>query len=198
MSDQYTSASSTSPSLTDKLTDLRGFLNNRKAVMLVTRSPKGDLHARCMAVAEITKDWKLRFIYDRESYKETEVENDDHVNVNADGMEKNQGWVSIAGRADVITDDNLIAKLYNPTLKAWFGDKGDGIHDGGPTDPRMAVFQVKIDEIRHFHQKRTMIGTAVDVVASAVSGEVATPGEVRTITGKEIAAAWEKGELKEP
>lgn len=89
-------------------------------------------------------------------------------------------------------------KLYNPTLKAWFGDKGDGVHTGGPEDPRMAVIEVKVDEIRHYAQKRTMIGQAVDVVSSTITGSVATPGEIRTITGEEIAAAWEKGELKEP
>ena len=95
-------------------------------------------------------------------------------------------------------DKELVKKLYNPSLKAWFGDKGDGVHTGDATDPRMAVIEVKVDEIRHFHQVKTKIGTAVDVVASAITGNTAQPGEVRTITGEEIAAAWAKGELKEP
>lgn len=44
--------------------------------MLVTKSPKGELHARTMAPAEITPDWKFRFIYDRDSYKDKEVDNE--------------------------------------------------------------------------------------------------------------------------
>ncbi|KAK8853368.1 hypothetical protein IAR55_004072 [Kwoniella newhampshirensis] len=198
MSDQYTAASGTSPSLTDKLSTLRGFLNTQKSVMLTTVSDDGSLHARCMAISEITKDWKFRFVYDKESHKDAEVKNDFHVNIGADGMTQNQGWVSIAGKATRSQDKALIEHLYNPTLKAWFGDKGDGVRDGSPSDPRLAVLEVKVDEIRHFHQTKTTLGTITDIVSSTISGSTATPGEVRTVTGQEIAAAWEKGELKEP
>ena len=97
-----------------------------------------------------------------------------------------------------IEEEGLVAKLYNPTIKAWFGDKGDGVHTGEPGDPRMAVIEVKVDEIRHYAQARTSVGTAVDVVASAITGSTATPGQIRTITGQEIAAAWSAGNLKEP
>jgi len=51
-------------------------IKNHGTVMLVTRAPEGALHARTMAPAEITADWKFRFIYDRESYKDKEVENE--------------------------------------------------------------------------------------------------------------------------
>ncbi|WWD19795.1 hypothetical protein CI109_104259 [Kwoniella shandongensis] len=198
MSDQYTAASGTSPSLTEKLTTLREFLNTQKSVMLVTVSEDGSLHARTMAISEITKDWKFRFVYDNESHKDAEVKNDSHVNLNADGMTQNKGWVSIAGKATRSTDRELVKHLYTPTLKAWFADKGDGVRDGSPNDPRLTVLEVKVDEIRHFHQVKTTLGTITDVVASTITGSTATPGEVRTITGEEIASAWSKGELKEP
>lgn len=57
--------------------------------------------------------------------------------------------------------------------------------------------EISVDEIRHFHQVKTTIGMAVDVVASAIGGSTAKPGEIRTITGEEIKGAWAKGELKE-
>lgn len=198
MSDQYTQASGAGPALSEKLDALRAFVGRHKIVMLVTRAPGGALHSRCMAIADITPDWKIRFIYDNESYKDTEVGLDDHVNIAINGMDKNDGWASIAGKASRNNEEGLVAQLYNPSLKAWFGDKGDGVRNGEPSDPRMTVLEVKIDEVRHFHQTKTSIGTAVDVVASAITGSVATPGEVRTITGQEIAQAWAKGELKEP
>ena len=95
-----------------------------------------------------------------------------------------------------------LGSFFGPTKlisrsKAWFGDLGDGVHDGGPSDPRMAIIEVLPDEIRHYHQARTRVGTAVDVVASAISGNTATPGEVRTITAEDIQAAKSSGELKE-
>lgn len=71
------------------------------------------------------------------------------------------------------------------------------MHNGEPSDPRIAVMEVAVDEIRHFHQTKTTIGMVVDVVASTIGGSTAKPGEIRTVTGEEIKAAWSKGELKE-
>ena len=73
---QYTAAAGADAPLTEKLSAVRGFLAKRKAVMFTTRAPNGALHSRCMAPAEITPDWKFRFIYDRDSYWDTEIENE--------------------------------------------------------------------------------------------------------------------------
>ena len=62
----------------------------------------------------------------------------------------------------------------------------------------MAVCEINVDEIRHFHQRRTALGTAADIVTSAISSGTATPGEIRTITREEIEASWGKRQLKEP
>jgi general stress protein 26 len=75
--DQYSQAAAKPQvPLNTKLADLRGFLNKHKTVLLTTRAPDGSLHARVMAIAEITPEWKFRFIYDNESYKETEVDHE--------------------------------------------------------------------------------------------------------------------------
>lgn len=86
-----------------------------------------------------------------------------------------------------VTDDSLVAKLYNPTIKAWFGDRGDGIHTGGPEDPRMAVLEVVPDEIRHYHQEKSTLGFVGEVVAATVTGNTAAPGSIRTITREDLA-----------
>ena len=86
-----------------------------------------------------------------------------------------------------VTDDSLVAKLYNPTIKAWFGDKGDGVHTGGPEDPRMAVLEITPDEIRHYHQQRSSLGVLGEVVAATVTGNTASPGSIRTITRQELS-----------
>lgn len=61
----------------------------------------------------------------------------------------------------------------------------------------MSVFEIKVDEIRHFYQEKTTVGTVVDVISSAIGGSTATPGSIRTITGEDIAKGWAAGELKE-
>lgn len=77
MSDEYSKkAVNEQPTLNEKLNDARAFIKSHKTVLLTTRSPNGQLHARTMAIAEVTADWKFRFIYDGESYKEKEVDNE--------------------------------------------------------------------------------------------------------------------------
>ncbi|WVN90916.1 uncharacterized protein L203_106161 [Cryptococcus depauperatus CBS 7841] len=198
MSDQYTAASISAPTLSQKLIDLKALLSAQKSVILVTHAPNGRLHGRVMHIAQITPDWRFYFIYDNQSYKDVEIDNDLHVNISVDGMSQNKGWASIAGKAKRNNSPGLVEQIWNPTIKAWFADLGDGVHDGSPTDPRVAVLEVKIEEVRHYHQQKTAIGTVVDVVASTIKGATATPGDIREITGEEIAAAWAKGELKEP
>lgn len=64
------------PALDEKLSALNSFLDTHKFVLLTCRAPDGSLHARTMAIAEKTKDLKIRFIYDRDSYKDTEIDNE--------------------------------------------------------------------------------------------------------------------------
>jgi hypothetical protein len=97
----------------------------------------------------------------------------------------------------IIKDRAVVEKLYTSDTKAWFRYI-DEKRDGGPQDPRVAVLEITAVEIRHFHQEKTAIGTAVDVISSTLSGSMATPGSIRTITGEEIASAWAGGNLKEP
>lgn len=74
--DQYSKEAAANPSLSQKLADLRGFTKKQKTVLFTTRDTDGSLHARVMVPAEITPDWKFRFIYDAESHKEAEVDNE--------------------------------------------------------------------------------------------------------------------------
>ena len=76
MSDEYSKQAAGQPSLEEKIADARHFVDSHKTVLLTTRSPNGQLHARTMAIAQVTDDWKIRFIYDGESYKEREVDNE--------------------------------------------------------------------------------------------------------------------------
>lgn len=55
-----------------------------------------------------------------------------------------QDWISVTGETKTSSnDDPRIKEVYNESVKAWFGDFGDGKHDGGPDDPRMKLIEVK-------------------------------------------------------
>ena len=74
--DEYSKTAETDPSLSEKLGDLRAFIKKHRTVSLTTHAPSGDLHARVMIPGEITPDWRFLFLYDSDSYKETEVQNE--------------------------------------------------------------------------------------------------------------------------
>lgn len=56
----------------------------------------------------------------------------------------NQDWVSVTG--ECVTSDNSdprIKEIWSKGVKAWFGDLGDGVHTGGPEDPRMKLIEIR-------------------------------------------------------
>ena len=55
-------------------------------------------------------------------------------------------WASVSGEAYIVTDHNLVARYYKPSLKNWFGDLKDGTHDGSESDPRIGLLKVVVTE----------------------------------------------------
>jgi general stress protein 26 len=86
---------------------------------------------------------------DNTSHKEDEIHQDSHVNISF--VEPTGGdWISIAGTASSTNDREAVKKVYNASVKAWFGDLQDGKHDGSENDPRVAVMTVKPYEVSVF------------------------------------------------
>ena len=55
-----------------------------------------------------------------------------------------QDWISITGETVTSNaDDPRIKEVYSKGVSAWFGDLGDGVHTGGPEDPRMKLIEVQ-------------------------------------------------------
>ena len=96
-------------------------------------------------------------------------------------------WASIAGTASVIADPAVVQKYYSPTLKAWIGDLGDGVHDGGPTDPRIGVIKLEAKLATHNVARKGIIGRAVETVKGAVQGNVPAINGIRELSVEELA-----------
>lgn len=55
-----------------------------------------------------------------------------------------QDWISVTGEAVTTSnDDPRIKEIYTKTVSAWFGDLKDGVHTGGPEDPRMKLIEIQ-------------------------------------------------------
>jgi hypothetical protein len=96
-------------------------------------------------------------------------------------------WASISGTASVIGDRATVEKYYSPTLKAWIGDMGDGVHDGGPADPRIGVIKLEAKLATHVVNHKGILGCAYDTVKGAVQGNVPAINGIRELTKEELA-----------
>lgn len=96
---------------------------------------------RSMAVAKRTGPDFL-FLTNKNSQKFKELHEVPEVNIAI--QSSSQDWVSITGTATTVDNsDPRIKEVWNRGAAAWFGDIGDGVHDGSASDPRMSLIEVK-------------------------------------------------------
>ncbi|HEY3900093.1 MAG TPA: pyridoxamine 5'-phosphate oxidase family protein [Chthoniobacter sp.] len=86
--------------------------------MLVSRTGEHGFHARPMAFAKIEDDGRLWFITGADTAKVHEIEVDSHVHLTA--QDGNSAFVSLSGRASLVTDREKIAELWSEPFRAWF------------------------------------------------------------------------------
>ncbi|PKS07371.1 hypothetical protein jhhlp_005973 [Lomentospora prolificans] len=190
--DPYTAENHTDAPLKEKMGSLLHFIERCKYGMLTTRdSNNGLLASRCMELsATDSNGTDLLFFTNTSSHKVEELSVDPHVNVsfvNASGE-----WASIAGSAVIVTDRAVIERYYNPVLKAWLGDLGDGKHDGSASDPRLGLIRVKMDTATYSLSGKNLFSRAAEVVHGAVTGQPAHVSKLTEITDPEIKA-WRSG-----
>lgn len=95
-------------------------------------------------------------------------------------------WASVSGEAAVIADRDVVRKYYNSTLRAWVGDLGDGVHDGGPEDPRIGVIRVVARTATYAIAVGTSLGRGFEIVKSAATGQAAEVNKLRELTEQEL------------
>jgi general stress protein 26 len=100
---------------------------------------------------------------------------------------KTQDWVSVTGKASVHgNEDPRVNELYGPYVSAWFGDLGDGKHDGGKNDPRIALIEVKAKYVAYWKTEVGTLGFVKEVAGAAMTGKVANTGVLRQLEEGEI------------
>ena len=111
--DPYTAAAENDEITPQKKIDgLYEIIKATHMCMLVTRSPDGNLHSRCMT-ASSTEGLHFLFLANNVSYKFEEISADSHVNLSFVDT-KTTNWASVAGTASVSRDAELIKKLWSP------------------------------------------------------------------------------------
>jgi general stress protein 26 len=112
-----------------------------RVAMLTTADPDGILRSRPMATQDLDFDGQLWFFTHKKSGKVDSITGDQHVNVAYVDLDDNR-YVSVCGRATLVTDERKIEDLWNPMLKAWFPD--------GLNDPELALICVDVDSAEYW------------------------------------------------
>ena len=103
---------------------------------------------------------------------------------------KNMDWISVSGTAVTTSNsDPRIKDLWSSGTKAWFGDLGDGKHDGSANDPRMTLIEVKAKYITYWLHTVGALGFMKEVGVAAVTGKVANTGVLRELNEQDIEKA---------
>lgn len=107
---------------------------------------------------------------------------------------KNQDWVSVTGTATTTSNsDPRIKDVWSKGASAWFGDLGDGKHDGSPNDPRMTLIEVKAKYVSYWLHQVGALGFAKEVVGAAITGAVANTGVTRELKEADLEKARQLG-----
>merc|ERR1712187_1041178 len=177
-------------SLQEKVGDLVNFVSQIKYGMLTCKlSESSDLLAsRCMALAG-QESGGIDLIFHTNLLSGKAMDLTVHpTETNMSFLDPISGaWASISGTAHLISSPEIVEKYYSPTLKAWLGDMGDGVHDGGPSDPRIGVIKLQAKLATHVVPHKGLLGRAVESIKGAVQGNVPHVNGIRGLSMQELA-----------
>ena len=114
-----------------------------KFAMFTTRHANGHLHSRPMTMQNTTLDAddSLWFFMSRTSDPVAELAAEPSVNV-AYSLPGDARWISVTGTALLVEGGDKAKALWSRSADAWF--------PGGPTDPDLAVVQVRIVHVNEW------------------------------------------------
>jgi len=137
-----------------------------KIAMLMTEDAGGDFHSRPMMTQENEFDGDLWFFAGQTSDKVKEIEKKPAVNVVYVHGGK---YISIAGKADIVTDVKKKKELWNETLRVWF--------ETGPESPEVVLIRVDSKTAQYWDTPDGVIGYVADMVKVLLTGDKDGAGE---------------------
>lgn len=144
---------------------LINLIRDIKFTMFTTVSEDGSIHSRPMGnlTANLKSfDGTLWFFSKKDSFKNHDLENDQHVNLAYASPEK-QKYISISGRGFVSTEKEKMKELWNPILKTWFPE--------GLDDPEISLIGVKVESAEIWDAPPSGVVHALGFVKQAVTGK---------------------------
>lgn len=172
----------------EQFNDLYSIVDSKKIGILNTYRPGVGPVGRAMATAKRVGPDFL-YLGNAHSNKFSDLKENKEVQITFQDS-KTQDWVSISGTATTASnEDPRIKEIYSKSIKAWFGDLGDGVHTGEPEDPRMTLIEVKSKYITYWKHTVSTLGFVKEVGVATLTGSVADTGVQRQLNEQDIEKA---------
>jgi len=135
-----------------------------KMCFLCTFRTDGSIHSRPMSVANIDEDGNIWFFSPRDSNKNREINQSDHVYIMFMEAGK-QHYLTMSGFAEIVIDQQKVEKLWNVFLNAWFTE--------GKNDPNISLLKVSNLEGHYWDEKN---GHLISMVKTTIAAITRTKG----------------------
>ena len=141
---------------------LYGLIKDIKVAMMTTADADGKLHSRPMWSGAADEVGDLWFFTREHSPKTGEIAEDHAVNL-AYSDPSSQTYVSVAGRAEIVTDRAIIAEKWHVGLKTWFPK--------GQDDPEIALIRVHPERGEYWDSPNATMLHLYGTVKAALTGK---------------------------
>ena len=150
----------------DAVKKVNELISGIKIAMLMTEGHDGDFHSRPMMTQEQDFDGDLWFFAERTSEKVADIERNPLVNVVyvSDGK-----YISIAGKADIISDVKKKKELWSETMRVWF--------EAGPESHDVVLLRVQSHSAQYWDSPSGLLGKAASMVKVILTGDKDAAGE---------------------
>lgn len=154
----------------DDLETIRKIVKAAGIALLTTVSVDGALHSRPLAAQDVEFDGDLWFFTQDPSEKVADIAANPSVNA---AFESGKGYLSVAGRAEVVHLPQKVEEYWTPAVQAWFPE--------GREDPTIALIRVRAESAECWATDEPGIVSAFKIAKAAVTRTQPDVGENRTV-----------------
>ena len=132
-------------------------------IAMLTTNDNGMFRSRPMQTQQAAFDGnELWFFTHAGTHKAEDLATDDRVSVNYVSCEENS-YVAFSGRAEIITDREKFAELWNPAYEAWFPK--------GLNDPHLALLRISVEHVEFWDAAASSLVEAFGLLKQIMTGK---------------------------
>ena len=155
------------------LNKLRELVKNAGMCMFASNLSSYPVSARPMSTQDIDDEGAIWFFSQASSEKNAEIAADSRVQLFYNNTSSSE-YLSVAGSATIIKDEDKAKELWTAWAKTWFTE--------GTSDPELTIIKVVPEDIYYWDTKNNKMVSLLKIMTGAVTGKTMDDGVEGSIT----------------